>query len=105
MGFFGGKSSEVDGGKMNDTNAALAASRAGVNDLLTAADKCEAVWTVPRAQRKWSPSQVVEHIALVLDESAPCVTATASSHPSLPSVFSSSSLGASSDEIFNIVRA
>ena len=69
---------------MPDVNAALAATQAAVNDLIAAADKCGATWTAPRAPGKWSPSQVVEHVARSLEESANVVAGAPSKLPTLP---------------------
>ena len=55
-----------------------------MGDLIIAADKSSAAWTVPRAPGKWSPSQVVEHVAMALEESANVVTETPSKFPSIP---------------------
>ena len=55
---------------MADVNDALAANRAAVIDLVAAAERSAATWTTPRAPGKWSPSQVVEHVARGLDEAA-----------------------------------
>ena len=55
---------------MADINPTLAANREAVDDLIAAAQKCGPAWTTPRAPGKWSPSQVVEHVAHTLDESA-----------------------------------
>src|SRR5580658_4153713 len=60
----------VRGGPMADVNDELAANRASVLDLVAAAEKSAATWTTPRAPGKWSPSQVVEHVARSLDGSA-----------------------------------
>ena len=48
---------------MADVNDALAANRDAVLDLVAAAERSAATWTTPRASGKWSPSQVVEHVA------------------------------------------
>ncbi|MCH7717020.1 MAG: DUF1569 domain-containing protein [Gemmatimonadetes bacterium] len=69
---------------MPDITAALADNRAAVDDLIAAAEKSESVWTTPRAPRKWSPSQVVEHVALSLEESANVAAGVPSKFPSLP---------------------
>ncbi len=50
---------------MSDLDALLDVNRAAVDDLMTAAEQCEAVWTIPREPGKWSPSQIVEHVARV----------------------------------------
>ncbi|HZS96826.1 MAG TPA: DinB family protein [Terriglobales bacterium] len=48
---------------MADVNDVLAANRAAVLDLVAASERSAATWTTPRAPGKWSPSQVVEHVA------------------------------------------
>jgi hypothetical protein len=53
---------------MADINDALAANRATVLDLVAAAERSAATWTTPSAPGKWSPSQVVEHVARTLEE-------------------------------------
>jgi hypothetical protein len=63
-----------------DVNEVLAANRAAVMDLVAAADRSAATWTTPRAPGKWSPSQVVEHVARGLDEAANIVSGA----PSIP---------------------
>ena len=65
---------------MTDVNDVLAANRAAVLDLVAAAERSAATWTTPRAPGKWSPSQVVEHVARGLDEGANIVSGT----PSIP---------------------
>lgn len=65
---------------MADVKDALAANRAAVIDLVAAAERSAATWTTPRALGKWSPSQIVEHIARGLDEGANVVSGA----PSIP---------------------
>ena len=65
---------------MADINDVLAANHAAVLDLVTAADRSAATWTTPRAPGKWSPSQIVEHVAGGLDEGANVVSGA----PSIP---------------------
>jgi hypothetical protein len=55
---------------MADVNDVLAANRSAVLDLVAAAARSAATWTTPRAPGKWSPSQVVEHVARGLEEGA-----------------------------------
>jgi hypothetical protein len=69
---------------MTDINAVLAANHDAIKDLIAAAEKSADSWTVPRTPGKWSPCQVVEHVALVLDESANMVSGTATKLPSIP---------------------
>lgn len=71
---------------MADVNAALAANRDAVRELVAAAEKSGGAWTVPRAPGKWSPCQVVEHVALALEESANVVSGAPSKFPTLPRV-------------------
>ena len=65
---------------MADVNDVLAAKRAAVLDLVAAAERSAATWTTPRAPGKWSPSQVVEHVAGGLEEAANVVSGA----PSIP---------------------
>src|SRR2546422_10609082 len=69
---------------MADVGTVLAGNRAAVDDLIAAADRTGAAWTTPRAPGKWSPSQVVEHVARSLDESANVVSGAPSKFPTLP---------------------
>jgi len=55
---------------MADVSAVIAANREAVNNLVAASERCSAVWTVPCAPGKWSPSQIVEHVARSIEESA-----------------------------------
>ena len=65
---------------MVDVNDVLAANRAAVLDLIAAAERSAATWTSSSARGKWSPSQVVEHVARGLEEGANIVCGT----PSIP---------------------
>ena len=65
---------------MADVYDVLAANRTAVLDLVAAAERSAATWTTPRAPGKWSPSQVVEHVARGLDEGANIVAGA----PSIP---------------------
>ena len=71
---------------MADVSTALAGNRVAVDDLLAAADRTGAAWTTPRAPGKWSPSQVVEHVARALEESANVVAGTPSKFPTFPTM-------------------
>src|SRR2546428_13133198 len=71
---------------MADVGPALAGNRAAVDDLIAAADRRGAAWTTPRAPGKWSPSQVVEHVARALEESANVVAGTPSKFPTFPTM-------------------
>jgi hypothetical protein len=59
---------------MADVNDVLAANRAAVIDLVAAAERSATTWTTPYAPGKWSPSQVVEHVARGLEEAANVVS-------------------------------
>src|SRR6266508_2262623 len=59
---------------MADVSDVLAANRAAVIDFVAAAKRSAATWTTPRAPGKWSPSQIVEHVARGLDEGANIVS-------------------------------
>jgi DinB family protein len=63
-----------------DVNDVLADHRAAVLDLVAAAERSAVTWTTPRAPGKWSPSQVVEHVARGVEEAA----AVVSGAPSIP---------------------
>jgi hypothetical protein len=65
---------------MADVNDVLAVNRAAVIDLVAAAERSTATWTTPRVPGKWSPSQVVEHVARGLEEAANVVSGA----PSIP---------------------
>jgi hypothetical protein len=69
---------------MVDVNQALAANRDAVAALLAAAESCGDRWLAPRAPGKWSPSQIVEHVARSLEESANVVAGVPSKFPTLP---------------------
>jgi len=69
---------------MVDINPALAANRDAIAELLAAADRSGASWTTPRAPGKWSPSQLVEHVARTFDESATMISGARSKFPALP---------------------
>jgi hypothetical protein len=63
----------------------LASGRSAVNDMIAAAEHAASRWTNPRAPGKWSPSQVVEHVARALDESAKAVEGVPTDFPTVPS--------------------
>jgi DinB superfamily len=70
---------------MADLNGELASGRAAINELVAAAEHSASRWTTPRAPGKWSPSQIVEHVARALDESAKTVEGGPTAFPVLPS--------------------
>jgi Protein of unknown function (DUF1569) len=71
---------------MAEIDDAVAGNRTAVAELLDAADRAGAVWTVPRASGKWAPSQVVEHVARTLEESANVVAGAPSRFPTMPAL-------------------
>lgn len=69
---------------MPDIAEALAANRTAVDALIDAAARTGNDWSTPRAPGKWSPAQLVEHVALSLEESANVVAGVPSKFPTLP---------------------
>jgi hypothetical protein len=71
---------------MSDINEVLAATRTAVHELAVAAEGSPAEWMLSRAAGKWSPSQVVEHVARALEESANVVAGVPSRFPTFPAL-------------------
>ena len=71
---------------MADINTALAASKDAVEQLIVLGQKTGPAWTAPRAPGKWSPSQIVEHVARALEESANVAAGRPSKFPKLPAI-------------------
>jgi hypothetical protein len=71
---------------MTDINTALAASKDAVDQLIVLGQKTGPAWTAPRAPGKWSPSQIVEHVARALEESANVASGRPSKFPKLPAI-------------------
>src|SRR5206468_12830237 len=71
---------------MADINTALEASKDAMEQLILAGDRTRTAWTSPRAPGKWSPSQIVEHVARSLEESANMAAGRPSKFPKLPGV-------------------
>jgi peptidoglycan/xylan/chitin deacetylase (PgdA/CDA1 family) len=69
---------------MPDIASLIAANRAAVDDLLATATRAESHWLTPRAPGKWSPAQVVEHVARSLEEAGNVVAGKPSKLPTLP---------------------
>ena len=65
---------------MTEIDTALAANRDAVEQLIRAGEQSDAAWSTPRAPGKWSPSQIVEHVARGLEEGANVVAG----RPTLP---------------------
>jgi hypothetical protein len=73
-------------GPLADINTALEASKDAMEQLILAAERTGTTWTSPRAPGKWSPSQIVEHVARSLEESANMAAGRPSKFPKLPGV-------------------
>ena len=71
---------------MADIDTALAANRDAVDQVIWAGEQSGAAWNAPRAPGKWSPSQVVEHIARGLEEGANNLAGRPSKVPMPPAV-------------------
>ena len=71
---------------MADINAALGASKEAIDQLIMAGERTGPAWTAARAPGKWSPSQIVEHVARSLEESANMAAGRPSKFPRLPAV-------------------
>jgi hypothetical protein len=69
---------------MTDISARLQTQRAAVEDLIAATEKSASIWTQSSAPGKWSPSQVVEHVARTLEESANAFSGQPTKFPNFP---------------------
>jgi hypothetical protein len=69
---------------VSDVNRSLAESRDALDRLIAAGVQSGAAWATPRAPGKWSPSQIVEHVARALEESAKNIKGEPSAFPTLP---------------------
>ncbi|MGZ3374658.1 MAG: DUF1569 domain-containing protein [Gemmatimonadaceae bacterium] len=68
----------------SDLDVSLAGVHAATGALLATADGVGSFWKIPRAPGKWSPSQVVEHVARIMEESANVVAGVPSAFPTIP---------------------
>src|SRR6059036_2769267 len=71
---------------MTDLDSALAASKDAIEHLIASGERTGPAWAVARAPGKWSPSQIVEHVARSLEESANMAAGRPSKFPKLPGV-------------------
>lgn len=71
---------------MMDINTVLAASKDAMDQLIVAGEQTGAAWTSSRAPGKWSPCQIVEHVARSLEESANMAAGLPSEFPKLPAL-------------------
>src|SRR4051812_29181113 len=69
---------------MPDIAEALKTSKDSVDQLNVAGERMGSAWTVARAPGKWSPSQIVEHVARSLEESANVANGQSSKFPKIP---------------------
>ena len=69
---------------MSELDTALTQSKAALDQLIAAGERSGPTWTTPRAEGKWSPSQIVEHVARALEESANVAAGRPSKFPRLP---------------------
>ena len=69
---------------MPDIDRPLAGVGAAVAELVAAAERVGVAWAKPRAPGKWSPSQVVEHVARIMEESANVASGKPSKFPTIP---------------------
>jgi hypothetical protein len=71
---------------MSELDEAIREVRAAVSEMVATAERAAATFTTPRAPGKWSPSQVTEHVARALEESANQVRDLPSKLPTLPAL-------------------
>lgn len=71
---------------MADVNRALAASKDAVEQLIAAGERSGSAWDAAIAPGKWSPSQIVEHVARSLEESANMAVGRPAKFPKLPAL-------------------
>ena len=69
---------------MSTVQASLTDVRREIDDMIRSATDCADCWTTPRAPGKWSPSQVVEHVARSFEASAVDVAGARSKFPDMP---------------------
>jgi hypothetical protein len=69
---------------MSELDERLAAVRDAVEEMIRTSAESSATWSTPRAPGKWSPSLVVEHVALALEASADDIAGRPSRLPNLP---------------------
>jgi hypothetical protein len=55
---------------MTHSTPALVGIRDAIEEFARSAEACGGTWTVPRGPRKWTPAQIVEHVARAVEESA-----------------------------------
>jgi len=63
---------------------ALRQNRAAVEEFMATAAGASGHWTTPRAPKKWSPSQVAEHVARALEQSGYAIAGKPTVFPVFP---------------------
>lgn len=71
---------------MTSIDSALAASREAAERLIADAEARASAWATPPAPGRWSPSQIVEHVARSFDGSVHMAAGLPSGFPRLPAV-------------------
>lgn len=71
---------------MGRLETALQDNREAVTAMLVAVERSAALWATPPRPGKWSPSQIVEHVARALEESAKVVAGEPSKFATFPGV-------------------
>jgi hypothetical protein len=71
---------------MHTLDSALASCRDATERLIKSGEATGTRWTTPPAPGKWSPSQIVEHVARSLEESAEVAAGRPSKFPKLPAI-------------------
>jgi hypothetical protein len=71
---------------MHTLDTALESCHEATNRLIAAGEASGAAWAEAPAPGKWSPSQIVEHVARSLEESANVAAGAPSKFPKLPSI-------------------
>ena len=69
-----------------DVDSVLAASREAVQRLIATAASTGPAWATPPAPGKWSPSQIVEHVARSFDASTDAAASRPTAFPRLPAI-------------------
>jgi hypothetical protein len=69
---------------MTRLDLALADLDAVVAQFVATMNHVDGEWTIPRAPGKWSPSQLVEHVARIMEESAHVAAGAPSRFPTIP---------------------
>jgi hypothetical protein len=69
---------------MAELSDTLRTARAAIDEMIRSAHASSERWSTPRAPGKWSPSQVVEHVALALEASAADIAGQPTRFPTLP---------------------